>query len=278
MLRSWRASSRALAAVAAGLSLASSLLATEPALLWQSPADQRFAITQAQHLNGPCINGNCPRYYRTPEEIPAPVLSEAPHYELTIGEPGGDVIFEELGIPGCCDAVASDCCSDCWCPLWTVRGEALFWGRSSTSNVPLVAAPVVVNSGDLDLGFAVGPRVSLTRHGLWGTCWDAEVAYFGITGWSDTLLLADIDDYQTTPVINIGGVTAGTLNYDSSLHSGEVNLRRVYGPSLTWLVGFRWIEVGDDLNADFGGVRQSQHVREQHAARRPTRPRCNAVG
>jgi hypothetical protein len=120
--------------------------------------------------------------------------------------------------------------------------------------VPLVAAPVLVNSADLDLGFAVGPRVSLTRHGLWGTCWDAEVAYFGITGWNDTLLLADIDDFQTTPVIIIPGATPGTLTYDSTLHSGEVNLRRVYGPSLTWLVGFRWIEIGDDLNADFGGA------------------------
>ena len=251
MLRSWRESSRALAALVASLSLVSSLQALEPALLWHSPAEQQSFIAQCQ-----CINGMCP-LYGGPEVIPGPVYTDAPEYGYIVEQPACDVMFQGDAL-GCCDSVAGgyggESCCDCWCPLWTVRGEALFWGRTGGAGAPLVAAPVIVNSNDFDLGVAVGPRVTAIRHGAMGTCWDVEGSYFGIEDWSDTILLADIDTYLTTPATNIVGAVPGTLIYDSSLKSAEVNLRRAYSPWITWLVGFRWIEVDENLNADFGGA------------------------
>jgi hypothetical protein len=248
MLRSWRESSRALAALLASLFLASSLPAIEPALLWQSPAEQHSFITQCQ-----CIDGMCP-LYGGPEVLPPPVYSDTPEHGMIVEQPACDVMFES-GAMGCCDSVGGYCggaCGDCCCRQWTIRGEALFWARSSDS-VPLVSAPVLVTSSDLDLGVAVGPRVTAIRHGAWGTCWDVEGSYFGIEDWSNTLLLGNIDTYLTTPVINVPAAVPGTLTYDSTLRSGEINLRRTYSTWVTWLVGFRWIEVDENLTADFGG-------------------------
>src|SRR5262245_17794706 len=104
MLRSWRESSRALAALVAGLFLVSSLPAFEPALLWQSPGEQQSFIAQAQ-----CINGNCP-LYGGPEVLPPPVYVDPPQqYEYEIGQPACDVMFEGDSL-GCCDGVAGDYC------------------------------------------------------------------------------------------------------------------------------------------------------------------------
>jgi hypothetical protein len=250
MLRSWRESSRALAALLASLFLVSSLRAFEPALLWQSPAEQQSFIAQCQ-----CIDGMCP-LYGGPEVLPPPVYTDAPEHGYIVEQPACDVMFEGDAL-GCCDSVGGYCgdaCGDCcWCPGWTIRGEALFWSRTSGSSVPLVTAPVVINSADFELGVAVGPRVTAIRHSAWGTCWDVEGAYFGIEDWSNTILLADADNYVTTPVINILGIAPTTLVYDSSLKSGEINLRRTYSDWVTWLVGFRWLEVDENLGADFGG-------------------------
>ena len=250
MLRSWRESSRALAALSASLFLVSSLSAFEPALLWQSPAEQQSFIAHCQ-----CIDGMCP-LYGGPEVLPPPVYTETPDYGYVVEQPAGDVTFEGDAL-GCCDNVGGYCgesCGDCCCRQWTIRGEALFWSRTSGSSVPLTTAPVLVTSSDLDLGVAVGPRVTAIRHNAFGTCWDVEGVYIGIEDWSNTILLPDIDNYLTTPVTNIVGVAPGTLVYDSSLKSGEINFRRAYSDWITWLVGFRWIEINENLSADFGGV------------------------
>jgi hypothetical protein len=239
----------------AALIPASLVFADQPGLLWSTLADRENAIAQAQ-----CINGACP-YYAMPG--PAPVVVDAgPDYEYVVEQPGCDVISPSCDMPMACDTGCAQnvCSSCCCCPLWTIRGEALFWGRSGGDGVPLVTAPVAVNSGDFDFGWEVGPRVTAIRHGALGTAWDLEVAYFGIDDWSDAIALADMDDYQTVPPIIIGGVTPGVLTYDSSLHSAEVNVRGAYNGWITWLAGFRWIEVGENLNATFGAASHNVNV------------------
>jgi hypothetical protein len=253
MLRSWRESSRALAAALASLFTVSLSFAAEPGLLWPTPEDQPILIAQAQ-----CADGACDAYGGFEY---APVYS-APQGDYVVEQPACDIGYScAEGMPSCDGLYGScgDACSECCCcPLWTIRGEALFYSRTGGTAVPLVNAPVAIDSGDFDLGVAIGPRVTAIRHDLWCGCWDAEVSYFRLDNWSDTIALADMNDYQAIPPVAIAGVTPGLLTYDSSLQSGEVNLRRDYNPWVTWLAGFRWLEVNENLNATFGA--QSHNV------------------
>lgn len=259
MLRSWCESSRALATLAAILFPAALALAAKP------PIPRAIVDPQAEAIGyeSPCPNGMCPVY--------APPRSAAPaDDQYVIIQPGCEVIA-----PPCCEVIvpepgnlhlAGDCCDgpcsmcDCCCPVWTIRAEALLWDRVGGGGVALVNAPVAVTTDDFDFPLAVGPRLTVIRHGVFDTAWDLEFAYFFIDGWSDTVALADIDDYQTTPQINIGGVTPGVITYDSTLDSGEVNLRRDYNDWLTWLAGFRWVQVDENLNATFGAASHNVEV------------------
>ena len=268
MLRSWCESSRAcplpdcallncavrrsiLLAAFAAMLLPALARAVEPGLLWPTLAESDQPIALAQ-----CIDGNCPLYgYGQGQPTPAVVVDGGSDYNYVID--GSDAVPGQP-VYGCCDTVTGGCgnacsaCDCCCCPLWTVRGEALFWARAGGDGVPLVSAPVAVSSSDFTHDWEIGPRVTLIRHGILGSAWDLEAAYFGIDEWSDSIVLADMDDYLTTPVIVIAGVTPGTITYDSSLHSAELNARRAWSDRVTWLVGFRWIEVSEDLAAVFG--------------------------
>src|SRR5690606_32852609 len=112
-------------------------------------------------------------------------------------------------------------------------------------------------SVDLDSGWRAGPRLTAIRHGLFGSCWDLEASFFGIDGWSGALAIPDIDDYLTSPAIAFGGVTPGTLNYASELHIFELNLRRPHNDWVTWLVGFRAVEVSETLGVAGGAITHS---------------------
>ncbi|WP_425613425.1 BBP7 family outer membrane beta-barrel protein [Anatilimnocola sp. NA78] len=209
-----------------------------------------------------------------PPPDPQPVI-EQPQYEYS-QYPSPPIVYgpacETVMAPSCdtplysgfhppmfeaaptCDAAAGGACYCSCVPTWTFRAEALLWNRSGGADVPLVTAPVAISSGDLDTGWAAGPRLTAIRHGIFGSCWDAEVSYFGIDGWNGTANLADIDNFQTTPVTNIVGVAPGTIAYTSSLHSAEFNLRRAHSDWVTWLVGFRAVQVGERLNLNAGGA------------------------
>jgi hypothetical protein len=266
MLRSWCAPSRAflvrrsfcLAACAAILLPASLALAIEPRLLWPTLAESEPAIALAQ-----CVDGNCPLYGYS-EPTPAVVVEGGSDHGYVIDHPGCCDAMPSCApydMPSCCDVITggcgsacSGCDSCCCCPLWTVRGEALFWTRTGGGGVPLVATPVAVSSSDFSHDWEIGPRVTVIRHGICGSCWDLEAAYFSIDNWSDTIFVADIDALLTTPPIVFGVATPGTITYDSSLHSAELNARRAWSDWITWLVGVRWVELSEELNTVAGTV------------------------
>jgi hypothetical protein len=168
--------------------------------------------------------------------------------------------------PSCSSAWYDTGASDqeaCYCscvPNWTIRAEALIWDRVVGGGVPLVTAPVTLSSGDLDSTWRGGPRLTVIRHGVFGSAWDLEASYFGIDGWNGTRVVADVDTYGTTPPINIVGVTPTTLSYSSSLHNFELNARRNYSDWVQWLVGFRTLQIRESLSADFNGT--ASHVVE----------------
>ena len=99
----------------------------------------------------------------------------------------------------------------------------------------------------MGFGFAAGPSLSLTRHDVHG--WDIELKYFGIDGWHAGA------DFPTggNLVIEQGGTTlpvsSATFDEHSRLYNGELNFRHPFGPWLTPLIGFRWVQLNDDYQA-----------------------------
>lgn len=161
---------------------------------------------------------------------------------------------------------ACDSCPEiCGCACvrsWTIRAELIIWDHAG-SNTPLINAPVVVNSGDVDGGWQVGPRLTAIKHGVFGSCWDLEVAYFGINQWSGNQTIAGVTEYLTTPAINFAAAPV-MLNYTSSLQNGEINGRRAYNEWITWLVGFRALQVDELLAADIDAGLATHSVETQN--------------
>jgi hypothetical protein len=151
--------------------------------------------------------------------------------------------------PACDDGCGCEQICGCACVrTWTLRAELLIWDHAG-SNTPLINAPVVVNSGDIDGGWQVGPRLTAIRHGVFGSCWDLEVAYFGIDSWSGSQTVAGVTSYLTNPPV-LFGASSVTASYTSSLHNGEINGRRAHNDWITWIVGFRALQIDELLAAD----------------------------
>ena len=153
--------------------------------------------------------------------------------------------YESCGSCGSADNVCGCSCV----PNWTVRAEMLIWNRAGGTNVPLIAAPVAVGSTDLDGGWRVGPRLTAIKHGVFDSCWDLEVSYFGIDGWTSTRTVAGATSYLTNPTINFAAAPI-QLTYSSELQNFEVNGRRAYSDWVTWFVGFRALQVDELLTAN----------------------------
>jgi len=72
---------------------------------------------------------------------------------------------------------------------------------------------------------------------------DLQVRYFGIDAWADQQA---IDGSQMWPLVP--RTFTGIGEYDSDLHSAEINLRSQRNDWLTVLGGFRWVELQENLN------------------------------
>jgi hypothetical protein len=143
-----------------------------------------------------------------------------------------------------------DCEWECCPPVWTVRAGAVILDRSKPED-DVIARPLgglleISAGGDFDFGWSGGVDVYVARQspGSLGV----EVRYFNV----------DFDagyDYDDTGNLEIGHTTISNLfdvdaRYGSQLHSTEVNLRVPATQRVTWLAGFRWIELQERLNYD----------------------------
>jgi hypothetical protein len=165
---------------------------------------------------------------------------------------------------GLCDGAACGndaCCDDdrCGstiagalrCPTWTVRAGAAYLHRSRPAPLVLVrpiAGPGAIAGGeDFAMGWSAGPDVSFRRRTSRGNEW--ELRYFGALQWDSPVV-----QYGAVGNVQIGsfsnfGATNLTGQYLSSLHSTELNWRRPHSERLSWLAGFRWIELSEDINS-----------------------------
>lgn len=155
-----------------------------------------------------------------------------------------------------CSAGCGEQICGCTCVRsWTFRAEAIIWDRAGGTTAPLINAPIVLNASDIDGGWRVGPRLTAIKHGVFDSCWDLEVAYFGIDGWNGAQTVAGVTTILTTPTINFAAAPVA-FGYSSSLQNGEVNGRRAYNDRVTWLVGFRTLQIDEllatNINAGLG--------------------------
>lgn len=150
-----------------------------------------------------------------------------------------------------------DCCEalDGWCqPLWTVSAGAVFLHRSRLDRAVIATPPtgtpgVLLNGSDFDFGTGAGPDVSIMRRNRRGLIWEAR--YFGDESAEDTFGIPTVTTFRITGI----GVTilgGGPLNarYQTQLHSSEINVHKPLGDRVTFLAGFRWVELHDELRVD----------------------------
>jgi hypothetical protein len=172
---------------------------------------------------------------------------------------------------GSCDV--GDCQSYC-SPRWTAAADCIILDRIGGGNRTLVETvprtvkaidlfttpgTAVLNSSDLQQGFAAGPSVDLIRHGDSG--YDLELSFFQIGGWNnDRIYAPDPADWLVmrapgtwlagkTPWIQTNQFTTQAMawDYDSQLYNAELNMQWHPACQVTMLAGFRWVNLGEKL-------------------------------
>ncbi len=158
--------------------------------------------------------------------------------------------------PGCCNP---DCCQRCCRACWTASADFIILDRAGSVDRTLVrSTPTrttyntgaeVLNAEDFQQGFFGGPRVGLIRRGC---CYDLELLYFQIDGWSSTRQVLHDDNilYLTAPgplIFLNQGETIQT-EYASKLYNAEFNVRWNPLCRLTMLAGFRYLELRENLD------------------------------
>ena len=152
-------------------------------------------------------------------------------------------------------------------PRWTASAEFIILDRLGSVDQPLVSTypphnPIVLGTGterldsnELDQGFAAGPRLDLIRHGDCG--YDLEASFFEIDGWSSAGSIApDGGQLPNWLVFAAPGDFVQTTDYPSQsmawsyatrLYNAELNVRWDLCSRVTMLAGFRWVDLGEDL-------------------------------
>jgi hypothetical protein len=154
---------------------------------------------------------------------------------------------------GCanCDACGACNMCECYCgPTCSVTAGAVFLHRQRPEGERLVvptAGPGMISTGqDYSFGWDAGPDLTIERRMASGNIW--QVRYF-----ADDDATADPRNYGAVGNVRIGsfsnfGATALTSTYFTTLHSTELNWLHPMGDRCTFLAGFRWIELHDNLS------------------------------
>lgn len=150
----------------------------------------------------------------------------------------------------------ADCCEyfqDCCGPLWTVYGDGVFLHRSGPTNAVLFnngAGNPVLNAADLGFDTSAGFRIGLIRHQVLGTAWDLETVYMGVDGWRAATGVLPSVGTEIPFITPLGDSLNSAHNwafYRSELHNVEINGRRPVRDWLSFLVGFRYLELNEEL-------------------------------
>ena len=139
----------------------------------------------------------------------------------------------------------------CCCPKWYVDAGVVILHRNRSEADPImrpisIGLPIISGhddpfgwNGDLDI--TVGYRVDCCN------AW--EVRYFGDTG-ADANAAVDFGGIPESFTIATGGpfsLLGFTVDYRTDLHSLELNQRHTVTDNVTFLSGFRYLEIDEDL-------------------------------
>lgn len=140
-----------------------------------------------------------------------------------------------------------------WLPNWNVAVGAVFLRRDDGGSRPLSNGNSPLDAGTLGFRFDGGPSLRILRRRVLQSAWDLELSYFGVNEFDAYGHSANASTLFTSPPI-VFAPQLLAAKYQSRLDSTEINLRRCNNGWLTWLGGFRWIEVGEQLETSFVGA------------------------
>ncbi len=131
------------------------------------------------------------------------------------------------------DACGGDLgCVPC-CPTWTVAADAIFLNRTQAD----FSDPLLFPAGPRQqFSFSPGWQVDLRRESPSGRT--LQVRHFGLDNWTAAM------SYSTGPPFP----GSGFVHYSSELYSTEANIRCSTGSCVTWLIGFRSVELYENWN------------------------------
>lgn len=198
-------------------------------------------------------------------ENPAPSPSFASYYA---GAEAPDIPFMATA-PGC-QAFAESCGDCCACPLWTVQAGAVILARTSRSAVLVenaVTRDPLLNTRDFGTPWAAGPDISVQRWLDDGS--SLQIRFFDVDGWNSRTAFATppFIVLPTVPPLFGFGLSNMTPTYATRLYSTEFNLQRPASSWLSWLVGFRWVELYENVDLHFSAPLAAGNLRFQTANR-----------
>jgi hypothetical protein len=180
---------------------------------------------------------------------------------------GQDTGASQSNYGGCsaadCDGCSCAACGGACYPRWTASADAMIMDRIGTKSQSIVNSYYrtreYLNSNDFHQGFYSGPRVGLIRHG--DNCYDIEISYFQIDGWSSTRTITPSNDILEFDVPGYSITSTSDpmrFTYSSRLYNGEVNLRWNPACRVTMVAGFRWAQLREKLD---GGLAATTYER-----------------
>ena len=206
---------------------------------------------QPAYASGPYAQGPAAAYAQQPQMTPyAPGYAGAyPVPQDGSGNMGYPMPTPAEGEP----LAAATCGGDCYCPRWTASADVVYLQRFGGAVQTLITGSTgttLAQTSDLNFNWAGGPRIDIIRHG--DTHWDVEFSYFLVDGSNASVTAGD----PAGTSANVGGVVFSTAGFGTELqytylarlYSGEVNFRHAVSKNLTFLFGFRAVELTEDFN------------------------------
>ncbi len=149
-----------------------------------------------------------------------------------------------------------DLCETCGGCTWKADASVLLLHRSTPGTRTVLYDPTtgadLYDASRLEFPYAAGPRVSLTALDCEG--WGFELNYFGVDGWSATTDIPNVSlpsgkAYLVLDSVTEVPVTSAHFESIARLYSTESNFRKPLFGNISFLAGFRWLELTDQYLA-----------------------------
>ena len=147
----------------------------------------------------------------------------------------------DFGLPrmGCLNA-------DCGPSRLTFRKGMVFLHRSRPDSQAFTDGATPTNAHDFDPGFQSGLQGDLTWRNLNRSNVDLQGSFFHVSGFSGETVTLVASQLLTTPPIDFPAMDV-TNFFNSSVSSGELNLRREWSPWFTVIGGVRYFDLQEQL-------------------------------